>query len=1222
MKRISQKLRRKSLRGSVSVRANRRRHSTAAAVGDDRRGTIIVIVLALLGALSLMGFLIYSIAAEDEVSAEYFADAGKVTDPGIDPNSFFNFTLRQIILGADFNEKQSALWGGRHSLLPTMLGRDFAPYSGEGVNLVWSGTGPVVDRDFNGADDGAPASNLLAINLSAAARGGLLDLNDLNNDGTTGDFYPEPDADYTAPDINSSFIAYDALVPSGTADPVRVIKPSYHVPQILRGVVTPDQWYNDVATAGRVLHPHKEHMAFPTDWNNGDPAPTKRRFVSDLYPDVDAGVTLHNFPFPGDLGVDLAPGVVGIDDDGANGIDDAGEIGYPGSDDGPPVGAEGVWAASSNINYGADPDGDGIYDGFWIDLDFPIMEIPATGTKFIAMAAISIKDADALLNLNVHGNAEGDWALDAGTSQFAGPSQFLSRSNQGAGPWEVNPEWALNARPVAAGPDFAGPQADLDTALEQYRLLFRNSASRLPPANNPTNNLQTGDYELANMDLWRLKHGGAQIVDPGAGVALDPASIQQGYPGLWGEQSNLLTGPSGVILSGRGTTNPTNGPAPGFTVASGSTNPDDNHNGTDAVGQYDEGGQWIYGATVDKYTPFVYPVDYFGGGRTTDSSGTNYGRQREMAVEGNHTWPVHRKYKANPKVGLFYAPGATLPIFNKMMPAAAPTTLINEPSETVVTPNAVGLLGTIQKADAIFGPDELIGHLPDSIFKTKLNSPGRAAKLASFNFVGNDRAAEIRKRFTSQSWDLKSFGKNFTPLAGNAGRLWEFNADTDADSLGEFPPLFGNPTPVAANLQPFRAEVRDLLTLEPGDRLRKIQRLLSVNGILDRTPNANGTPNPNGRLRFRPLMHHPTNLAATPVAAQPTITTPEQLTGDLAQQEWLARYDRQRMARDIYVLLYTLGGANDGQDYATTAGDTLYPGKQREEMAQFAVNVVDALDPDDVITQFVYDRDLSDGWDLADEYRYDDSGTPAVNTERGIVFGVERQILALNEAMVLLCKRVLDSSMMPMDHTATQYNDTEHRSYTYVELENVSPFTVDFANNGWQILIKQANVTAGTTYVGERRLILRSGNAPIPAGANSRFSIGTAGDGQDVDAGTVRPSFAMVDPNNASAFQRIAPRGSLDLDLMLTPFTDSKYIVTQPLLPTAPLPEGFGGDGEVATSVPTDPAGGELLDLPANDTDYDGLTDGDVEVEIQLRRRANLQRVEPSRYNTGDGGAA
>lgn len=381
---------------------------------------------------------------------------------------------------------------------------------------------------------------------------------------------------------------------------------------------------------------------------------------------------------------------------------------------------------------------------------------------------------------------------------------------------------------------------------------------------------------------------------------------------------------------------------------------------------------------------------------------------------------------------------------------------------------------------------------------------------------------------------------------------------------------------------------------------------MSVNGVLDTSPS--------GRLRFRPLTHHPTNLPAAPVASQLSITRPEQLTGDLAQQEWLARYDRQRMARDIYVLLYTMGGADDAQNYATIPGDTLFPGKQREEMAQFAVNVVDALDPDNVITQFVYDRDLSDGWDLADEYRYDDGSSPPVDTERGVVFGVERQILALNEAMVLLAKRVLDSSMAPMDHTATQYNDTEHRSFAYVELENVSPFAVNFANNNWQILIKQGNVTPGKTYVSERRLTLRSGIAPIDAGVNSRFAIGTAGDGHDQDTGVVRPSFVMIDPNNASSFQRIVPRGSLDLDLMLTPFTNANYIVTKPLLPLmSPPPPGV--DGEVAASTPTDPAGGEFLELPETDADYDGLNDGDVEVEIQLRRRMNLQRAEPATYD-------
>jgi len=352
------------------------------------------------------------------------------------------------------------------------------------------------------------------------------------------------------------------------------------------------------------------------------------------------------------------------------------------------------------------------------------------------------------------------------------------------------------------------------------------------------------------------------------------------------------------------------------------------------------------------------------------------------------------------------------------------------------------------------------------------------------------------------------------------------------------------------------------------------------------------------------------------VGSIPAITRPEDLTGVPADQERLARFDRQRMARDLYVILYTLGGGSDALNYTDNLPlGTLYSDDQLKEMAQFAVNVVDALDPDDTITEFVYDKNLGDGWDI-DDYRYDDPEPPgAPDPDRGVVFGVERQTLAISEAMVLLAKRVLDTSTMaPVDHLATEYDDTKHRDFTYIELENVSPLPVDFAENNWQILVKAADVPS-QTYVGERRLTLLSGVVPVGTGTSSRFTIGTAGDAANVDPMTTnpRPSYFMVAPdNNPVNLVRIAPRGTLDLDLLVPPLL-TRYRVTKPVT--------FVGDGEVVDNTnPLSPAGIELLDLKANTTDYDALAPDTAFVEIQLRRRANLHRPEPSTYNTADMG--
>jgi len=126
----------------------------------------------------------------------------------------------------------------------------------------------------------------------------------------------------------------------------------------------------------------------------------------------------------------------------------------------------------------------------------------------------------------------------------------------------------------------------------------------------------------------------------------------------------------------------------------------------------------------------------------------------------------------------------------------------------------------------------------------------------------------------------------------------------------------------------------------------------------------------------------------------------------------VARYDRQRMARDIYVLLWTLSGGNDSQNYMQTVLDRprttrtppaskpirSTPDSGRTEAGPrdgaFAVNLVDAMDHDNVITRFEYDRNLTDGW----------QGTGG---DMDVVYGIEQQQLAFSEVMFVVQPYVL-----------------------------------------------------------------------------------------------------------------------------------------------------------------------------------------------------------------------
>jgi hypothetical protein len=82
----------------------------------------------------------------------------------------------------------------------------------------------------------------------------------------------------------------------------------------------------------------------------------------------------------------------------------------------------------SNLNSLAGYNGTG-YDSFWVDLGYPI-QTAADGTRFKPLFAFFVTDLDNKINVNVAGNVKG--SLDSANV----PTHV---SNQGWGPWEVNP---------------------------------------------------------------------------------------------------------------------------------------------------------------------------------------------------------------------------------------------------------------------------------------------------------------------------------------------------------------------------------------------------------------------------------------------------------------------------------------------------------------------------------------------------------------------------------------------------------------------------------------------------------------------------------------------------------------------------------------------------------------------------------------------------------------
>ena len=180
-----------------------------------RRGSTLLVVMALLGMLTLLSLLYFTFATQEQANATNFSEAAKhLDDPGDDIDAIFDVTLRQITQGGNETELGSALYGGRFSLLLTMFGTDLQPYSGTGVNLVLadhdSANNPIpyglyADQNRDGlADNPSPLNgynpyDLTQLNDSPAARYSAANpqFNLFRRDPKQ---MPAPDVDYTAPD--------------------------------------------------------------------------------------------------------------------------------------------------------------------------------------------------------------------------------------------------------------------------------------------------------------------------------------------------------------------------------------------------------------------------------------------------------------------------------------------------------------------------------------------------------------------------------------------------------------------------------------------------------------------------------------------------------------------------------------------------------------------------------------------------------------------------------------------------------------------------------------------------------------------------------------------------------------------------------------------------------------------------------------------------------------
>lgn len=1256
----------------------------AARPRPGRRGSVLVVVLALLSALMLLGFLFFTIASQERENARYFTAGQKWYSAGLTADELMDFALEQVIVGPQDDLANSALWGGRYSLLASLIGDDLQPYNGRGVNVADFGTGvPGVDVTGDGAADVPVPGDLNSDGVQ-----------DQDGDGNTvndqlalhlGDFstsaaaalqnyryhFAKPDVGYTYPDMNSPFLAYVGTEPM-TGN--RVVIPSYHRPQYLRGFFADSTtWYTEPATAPFVMRPHSERPARVFNYETGEVMVAESGGTP--IPRFEGGAGGPFFTAPASeakLGTATDP-------------------------------VEGFWdrtAATAGIEhkYDADPDNDGVADAIWMDLDHPIEETPDGTEKFLPLFAVTIHDLDGLLNVNAHGNVYGVPASLA--SMPAGvpgnPFEFLSKGNEGRRRSEVNPQYALVDGPTAlpTGADYT-----------QHTRFFGAAP--------------TSPGQLANMEWWFLLAGRGEIDSSGKAGQL--------YPGRNGE-ANLLDDALAAASQ-----NSLDYPRPGQTGSDEAAGVADGNRGSAFV---DLNGQLFPPSMI--FPAPRHPEDVQGQGTYVLNDGKTPlvqappaaltpDQNAALASLGRVRVPVYQNYWLPSRtLGIgadwAYALNANFPAAVRLVTAAAAGTglmsadgrLVDDPGETMLDAEQA----RDQLTDSIFGAEEAAAlHLAD-IDRTNNGIVSRLIKLAPANFETADDKLARRRRTTTVSSDLKSF--TYPDPTGTA-RSWEVEqVNTQFPNLPTFPPRFlaldaqGGYSP----LEPFRPEARGFLASLPNMssapnariELKQLTRKLSVNHVAS----AYVSSNPNDttpRFYLRPVtphpVRHPTNGRPTLGAGQvtrppglpngpndPRFGVADQLLSRLGQtpgkilaidhdgdpatfpvpnpalQEWHARRDRQNLARDIYTLLYTFGEPT-GVDLKTATPP--YTPAQLIEMAQFAVNVVDAMDPDDTITCFVFDADLSaigagytpqdDGYsdpvttliDRDPAVDEDNNNNPADELKqyfdaaqgRGMVFGVEAQQLALGEAMALFARKYEKNGRNQggeTDHKATDWNDEQHHDFAYVELQNMTPLPVPL-NGGWSVVCEVV-IASTPTPPTPRAVTLNDPASPIPPG--KAFAVGTAGDAHNTgDPVRTAPSTPRVpwlaavptpsrpshfaidldgsesaDPPNFDEYQRIAPvTPTLDFDLM-TRENDAAKRHTFRMTEVDPADlrrdqVAFGSidDDEAPATAGTAPKAGGWLNLGIQTAKND-LDAGTVTVKFHLRRRLNLARTTPAEDKT------
>ncbi len=355
----------------------------AAPAGRDRRGVILMVVIALLALFATVGLTVVFYAEAEAAASRAFRQAGSQTGVDVDPEQLLYYFLGQMIYDDDdpaLNNlaRNSALRG--HSLGRSMYGYNpnilNLPYS-QNVN-PFNGTGRLHYNIQVGPGQFLDNYNMVCYQVSDDPKlkinwpGGLLRHPErlyMPGDPRDGQFLGGHNVNWTYPDMDNFFLG--AMTAKG-----EILIQSFHRPWT--GVN-----FNDPS-------PYQRYLTLRPQGGT-DPLTGQLKYPGVYHP---------NFPLPENGGdVKCVDGTLGVRIPGTN----------------PP----------QYYNN----------DSYWMDLGFPVMTA-ANGRRYKPLFAAFIMDLDSRLNANAAGNIRGRFN-----------NQVVSMSNHGYGPWEINPSKVLTGLP-------------------------------------------------------------------------------------------------------------------------------------------------------------------------------------------------------------------------------------------------------------------------------------------------------------------------------------------------------------------------------------------------------------------------------------------------------------------------------------------------------------------------------------------------------------------------------------------------------------------------------------------------------------------------------------------------------------------------------------------------------------------------------------------------------